>query len=220
MSKNKIIKPSVVDNGDKSLLGKINLEKTDNKLDANFEYFKLSPLKINNSFSNYFKDINHFSEIASEFLGIILPKITSHTYNQICEGSQESKILHFHVIDKDHREIIFEILKKYGFNKEAIEQMMEGKDLVSFSATLGHRHAARAICHKVGNTLYFLFLDTNHHIYMNDKYLRETLFYETCPFYTEKSCSFMPDDCYAVSYLDEKKIKESFCYTYIPSHNL
>ena len=36
------------------------------------------------------------------------------------------------------------------------------------------------------------------------------MFYEDCPQYLEDKCSYMPNDCFAVSYLDEKKIAESF----------
>lgn len=39
---------------------------------------------------------------------------------------------------------------------------------------------------------------------------------EDCPKYLEDDCSYMPNDCFAVSYLDEKKIAESFGYVFKP----
>ena len=124
--------------------------------------------------------------------------------------------MHFHAIDKAHQEIVRDILKEYHFSTLTIDQMLEGNDLFNFSATLGHTYAARIVCHKVDNVLFLLFLDTNHHVYMNEKYLRDSLFYEDCPSYINGDCSYMPSNCFAFGLLDEEKIQESFGYTASP----
>ena len=183
---------------------------------ADFSKFKLSPICLRGEFNNHFKDQQHFCTVAAEFLGKILPKISSHTYSEICEGSQEGRILHFHAIDKSHQLIVQRILSEYGFPKTTIEQMTEGKDVFEFSAALGHTYAARVVCHKDENILYFLFLDTNHHIYINERYVNESLFYEECPAYNDKKCNYMPADCFAVGCLDEQKISDSFGYSASP----
>ena len=90
--------------------------------------------------------------------------------------------------------------------------MLEGDDLFEFSALLGHNDPARIVCHKVENTLQLLFVDTNHHIYINEKYTKDSMFYDFCPMYLQGKCHYMPSECFAVSYLDENKIQETFGY--------
>lgn len=194
------------------LIPKIKQPDQNRPLNVNFSKFKIKPICITGRFNNHFKNYEHFNHIVVGFLGTVLPKITSHTYSEICEGGSENRILHFHTIDDQHREIVREILKAYNFKEFEIDQMMEGDDLFNLSAILGHSYPARLVCHKIENVLYFLFLDTNHHIYMNTKFTEETLFYETCPQYISGKCYIMPIDCYAVGYLDEKKLKETFSY--------
>ena len=188
----------------------------DLNLVIDFSSFKLDPICLSGKFNNHFKDTDHFASIASYFLKNILPKITSHSYKDICEGGVEGRELHFHTIDDSHKELVREVLEKYSFPDSKIEQMFEGNSIFEFSAILGHTYAARVICHKVDNILQLLFIDTNHHIYFNPKYTKESLFYENCPIYAQGSCNYMPFDCYAVSYLDEKKVAESFGYTTTP----
>ena len=186
------------------------------ELIPDFSQFKLSPICLRGEFNNHFKDQQHFCAVAAEFLGKILPKISSHTYSEICEGSQEGRTLHFHAIDKSHQLIVQHILSEYGFPQVTIEQMTEGKDMFEFSAVLGHTYAARIVCHKDENVLSFLFFDTNHHIYINERYVKESLFYEECPAYNDKKCNYMPADCFAVGCLDEQKISDSFGYSASP----
>ena len=189
---------------------------TTGNLIVNFSKFIITPICIKGIFNNHFKDSQHFADISAAFLGVVLPKITTHTYKEICDGSAEGRILHFHTIDDIHRKTVREILKEYRFPTNIIDQMFEGNDIVEFSASLGHVYPARIVCHKVKNELYPLFFDTNHHIYMNEKYLKESLFYEECPTYINKQCAYMPEDCFAVEYLDEELLKERSGYSYSP----
>lgn len=209
--KMKVISPKL-NKGKKDISDKIKHSTETGNLLVNFEKFNLTPVCIRGQFNNHFKNTQHFYDVAAGFLGKVLPKITSHTYAEICEGGQEGRVLHFHTISKKHRKLVSDVLKEYGFSSQTIEQMMEGNDLFDFSATLGHDSPARIVCHKIDNVLYFLFLDTNHHIYMNEKYLGESLFYEDCPVYSDGNCNYMPADCFAVSYLDEQKLKDTMGY--------
>lgn len=51
---------------------------------------------------------------------------------------------------------------------------------------------------------------------MNEKYVGDSLFYEDCPTYISGNCTYMPGDCFAVSFLDEEKVKEALGYTNSP----
>lgn len=119
-------------------------------------------------------------------------------------------------VDEAHRKIIREVLEAYHLPTCVITQVLEGNDIVGFSAALGHIYAARIVCYKVNNTLFPLFFDTNHHIYLNEKYVKESLFYEECPMYQNSQCTYMPAECYAVGYLDEDRLNESYGYTFPP----
>lgn len=184
---------------------------------VDFSKFKLSPICFPNEFNNHFKNQEHFDSVAVEFLGKILPTICARTYSQICEGSRDGKTLHFHTIDKKHLGIVRQILQQYGYPPLTIEQMTEGNDIFEFSAALGHaQHSARIVCHKNDNVLYLLFFDTNHHIYLNERLVKESLFFEFCPLNTAGTCTYMPNDCFAVGYLDEKKLSDSYGYSFDP----
>lgn len=212
---NQVIRPNL-DTSKNTIISKVASIDREEPLIVNFSKLKLVSVCLQDRFNNHFKDSEHFNSVVTGFIGTVLPKITSHTYNEVREGGPESRVLHFHTVDETHREIIREILDLYGFPQHAVNQMLEGNDIIEFSATLGHVHAARMVCHKVNNILYLLFFDTNHHIYMNEKYLKDTLFYEKCPTYTEGKCHYMPAECFAFGYLDEDKLRESFGYSFDP----
>ena len=200
----------------KGISNKVAVPLNPETLSINFSKFKLEPICLRGKFNNHFKNTEQYNSIVTNLLNVVLPKITSHSYNEVCEGSKEGRQLHFHSIDDKHRIIVRDILKEYNFSDKIIDQMFEGNNIYEFSAVFGHIYPARIVCHKVGNVLYFLFIDTNHHIYFDEKYARESMFYEDCPKYLSDDCSYMPNDCFAVSYLDEKKIVESLGYIFKP----
>lgn len=216
MAVNRQVIPPNLASRQNAIAGKVSKATTTYNLIVNFSEFKLKPICLHGKFNNHFKDNDHFSNITSGFLGVVLPKITSHTYNEVCEGSAEGKSLHFHTLDESHRKIVRDILEEYHFPDYKIDQILEGNCIFEFSAALGHVYAARIVCHKVDNVLYPLFFDTNHHIYMNEKFVKESLFYENCPVYLNGNCSNMPIDCFAVSYLDETLLGNSFGYSFSP----
>lgn len=189
----------------------IPLHSSDN-LCISFSNFVFKTISLPNRFNNHFKNDEHFRSVLSDFMQQILPKITSHKFTEICEGSFQGKTLHFHSIDEQHGEIIREILSELSFPKNKIEQIFEGHKLFEFSACLGHIHPARVFGYNVDNIIYLLFLDTNHHIYFNEKYGKDALFYEDCPLYQKNECTYMPNDCFAVGYLDENKLAETYGY--------
>lgn len=212
MPKKQIIGPALTP-GNKTIAEKISVSEQSNNIIVSFSKFNINPICLQDTFNNHFKDYEHFGNVVFNFLGTILPKITSHSYTEICEGSLESKVLHFHSVDEEHRKIVREILEKYGFSPYTIDQMFEGNDIIEFAASLGHIYPARVVCHKVKNVFYLLFFDTNHHIYINERFIKESMFYEHCPNYLAGQCSYMPSDCFAFSYLDEVLLRESLNYS-------
>ena len=102
-----------------------------------------------------------------------------------------------HFEDESHQEIIRDILTEYEYKRPCIVQMLEGSDIFQFPATTSHTYAVRVVCYKIDNVLYLLFLDTNHHIYMNQKYVKESLFDESCPVYLNSNCRYMPTEGFA-----------------------
>ena len=53
--------------------------------------------------------------------------------------------------------------------------------------------------------------------WFNEKYVKDSMFYESCPEYLSKRCPYMPTDCFAFGYLNEELLKESYEYSF--SHN-
>lgn len=200
----------------KNLIGEQSPPVESGNLTISFSKFNLDPVCLRGKFNNCFKDQEHFCAVATSILGKALPKVSSHKYSELCEGGTEGSGIHFHIIDKDHQRLVRDVLEAYGYKAFEIDQIFEGKDLIQFSGTLGHVYPTRVVCHKVRNTLYLLFLDTNHHIYMNEKYVEESLFYEDCPTYLEGKCHFMPSECFAFGNIDVAKLEESYGFTLSP----
>ena len=213
--KNRIVGP-ILGQSQNRIADKVTSAAPAHNLIVNFSKLKLTPICIKGKFNNHFKNDQHFANVTASFLGVVLPKITSHTYKEICDGGSEGRVLHYHSIDDAHRETVRDILEEYHFPAHAIEQMFEADDIVEFAASLGHVYAARIVCHKVNNVLHPLFFDTNHHIYLNEKYVRESMFYEDCPTYLSERCPYMPTDCFAVGCLNEELLKESYGYSFSP----
>lgn len=214
-SKQRIVVP-ILDRSQNKIAGKVTSAAHTNNLIVNFSKLNLTPVCIKGKFNNHFKNDQHFASITANFLGVVLPKITSHTYKEICDGGSEGRALHYHSVDEDHRKNIREVLEAYHIPTHAIEQMFEGNNIVQFSASLGHIYPARIVCHRVDNVLHPLFFDTNHHIYLNEKYVRDGMFYEKCPEYLSGQCPYMPTDCFAFGYLNEELLKESYEYSFSP----
>jgi len=214
-SKNKVVSP-VLDSFQNRIAGKVSAEAPADRVIVDFSKLNITPICINGKFNNHYKDDQHFARVAASFIGTVLPKITSHTYKEICQGGSEGKVLHFHSVDDVHRKTVREVLEEYKVPSHVIDQMFEGNDIVVFSASLGHVNAARIVCHKVNNVLYLLFFDTNHHIYMYEKHVKESLFFEYCPMYQSELCPYMPSECFVVDYLNEDLLRESYGYSSSP----
>ena len=101
----------------KGISDKISVPENPDTLSVSFSKFKLDPICLRGKFNNHFKDNQQYISIVTSLLSVVLPKITSHSYGEVCEGSNEGRQLHFHTIDDKHRKIVREILKEYNFSK-------------------------------------------------------------------------------------------------------
>jgi len=179
------------------------------RLSCSFEYFKCQPICINHRFNNHFRDSHDYFDVLYNFLGVVLPKICEVTYNEL---KADNHGLHFHVIKEvDKRELINKIMKEYNYNNSYIEQVV-GDSLFEFKASLQGHSPSRVVAYLSDNIIYVLFFDTNHHIYIDKDKTKDSLYFEYCPTYLESKCKYMPDDCFAVDYLDVEKIEKSYCY--------
>lgn len=135
MAKRKIIphpnKPDI-----KEISDKISVPEKVDTLSISFSKFKLDPICLRGKFNNHFKDNQQYISIVTSLLRVVLPKITSHSYGEVCAGSNEGRQLHFHTIDDKHRIIVKEILKEYNFSDTMVDQMFEGNNIYEFSAYL------------------------------------------------------------------------------------
>ena len=81
--------------------------------------------------------------------------------------------------------------------------------------------ATRIVFERIDNLISFLFLDPNHHIYMNRKYVEQnhSLFYDFCPVNLKGNCQRMDylGTCFAFEFLDEQKYNNTYNYKYEPN---
>lgn len=158
------------------------IAKQQNSVCVDFSFFKANPIKINGVFNNHFRNGNEASRDLYNFLGEVLPKICTEPFTALINN--ESRALHFHAIDQKHQEIVQKVLIKYGYSSDYIFQVLSG-GIYEFKASFDAHSPARAVAYKMDNTLFLLFLDSNHHIYMNDSKKGDSLFYEHCPDYID-----------------------------------
>jgi len=196
-----------------SLIPKPNekITKIEDSIYVDFRFFKAKSISINGTFNNHFRNGDDASRDLYNFLGEVLPKVCSESF--ISLSNNESKALHFHKIDVKHQDIVKKIMKSYEYSDNYIAQVL-GDNLFEFKASFDAHSPARVVAYKSDNILFPLFLDSNHHIYMNESKMGDSLFYEYCPDYIARRCNYMPDKCYAFDYLDYKKLSESFNNSY------
>lgn len=179
-----------------------------------FSNFKMSPISID-GFNNYYHDQEEYIRKLSIFIGKALPLLSNEKMS-IFSDRAKMKALHLHSL-QGKEEILYKIFEKYNFNEAAIDNFLEGADIFQLEVPF-ENGASRVVFQKIDNLISFLFLDPNHHIYMNKKIVNAngSLFYEYCPVNIEGACERMKyfNTCFAFEYLNEEKYKASFDYTY------
>ena len=203
MSKKKIPFPVITSNAIKTP----QIPEDPKGIRVDFRYFHISPIRVNGVFNNHFKNTEAENSNLCSFLGTVLPKICSEDSIEQLLKSQRNT-MHFHIVREKPLEKVTTVLKEYRFPVDFIEQISDS--IYEFKASMKDGNAARIVAYRVGNTLYPLFFDSNHHIYFNDSKSGNSLFYAYCPRALEDNCSYIIKDCFARDYLDEEKIKKSY----------
>ena len=196
------------------------LLKSKNRIFFTFEDFRVKPINIEKEFNNHFEDQNDYINRMNKLMEF-LNMFSSYRIEDLHSGGGLKKQLHFHRVDKNI-ETVEKILTTYGFNEEKIESIISGNRLYQISLE-AKRSSIRVIVEWTENIFSILFLDTNHHIYMNEKLTKNenTLFYNYCPKYEEDECESIKymDECYAFEYLDHEKIRKTYGYSYSPNED-
>lgn len=184
-----------------------------------FSNFKLYPINIDGVFNNHFNNANEYIRKITVLFGQALPLLSNESYNMFRELSKV-KSMHIHQLH-GKEDILKQIFKKYGYSDEAINNFMEGSEIYQLEIPF-ENGATRIVFQRIDNLISFLFLDSNHHIYMNKKFVDQnhSLFYEYCPLNQNNSCQRMNyfNTCFAFEYLDENKYNNSFGYTFDPKN--
>lgn len=186
-----------------------------------FSNFKFYPINIKGVFNNYYKAEEDYIRIVSNILENGLPTLSNEN-EQLFSDVTKLNLLHIHKIERKD-DILRQIFKEYGFNEIQINNMVEGLNIYQYEIP-NENGASRFVFEKSGNIISFLFLDTNHHIYMNKSIVdgNNSLFYEYCPVYKSDQCTRMDyilGTCIAVDYIDKDKYRNSFDYSYSPTHS-
>lgn len=181
---------------------------------VNFKYFKLDCRK-SRGFNNHFGNSSHYQDVLTNFIGKILPEISSLTPATLNSDGLKTDQFHFHKIDSDHIEKVRAVLKLYSFNDTLINQFLDGEQLFEFAGNLKGKFESRIICENIDNVLYFLFFDTNHHIYFDKDKAGKSSKYLYCPYKDLKLCNYLYV-CTANEFLDQVKIEETYNYGYSP----
>lgn len=215
----KFVKPPVMPTGPEFRIVKNNgVLDNDAPLLFTFSNFKFSPINIDGVFNNYFENEEEYIRKVSILIGKALPLLSNESYRLFNDVSKASN-MHLHRL-QGKENILKQIFKEYQFNEETINNFIEGADIYQLEVPF-ENGATRVVFERIDNLISFLFLDPNHHIYMNAKLVdrANSLFYEYCPVFQENLCQRMDylGTCFAFEYLDEKAYNRSFENKYNPN---
>lgn len=184
-----------------------------------FGEFKLSPINLDGEFNNYYSNEDSYINKITLFLGKALPLLSKEKTSLFESEYNKMNSIHLHKIN-DKSEIIEKILTEYGFPKTNIDNILEGQDLYQLEVPYING-SMRIVFQRIGNIVSFLFMDPNHHIYMNKDKVKSqnSLFYEYCPINKYKACDRLDyfRTCFAFEFLDEEKYELSFKNDYYPN---
>lgn len=187
-------------------------------LTFSFSNFRFTPINIDDVFNNHYKDETEYVRKISTLIGKALPLLSKESSSLFSDISKITK-LHLHKI-LNKQELLFEILQKYGFSNQFIDDLLEGAEIYQFEVPY-ENGATRIVFQKIDNLISFLFMDPNHHIYLNSEKTNRSgsMFYEYCPVYLNAQCYRMDylKTCLAFDYLDQERLDTTFGYDYSPN---
>ncbi|MFQ8631706.1 MAG: hypothetical protein ACLSAJ_10295 [Intestinibacter bartlettii] len=187
------------------------------KLIFSFDKFHLNSINIQGEYNNYYENEEHFFKVIITLLNEVLKRFSNEEIDDLKKDKAKNKYIHFHRIEKDKIDIIEKILKEYKFGEDITSNILEGNCIYQIEIPITDK-APRLVIELIGNVAHLLFIDTNHHIYLNKKKVDDanSLFYEYCPVYDMNKCERMDyfKTCFCVDFLDEKKFRASYEYDY------
>lgn len=215
----KLVKAPVVPTGPEFRIVKNNgVLDTDAPLLFTFSNFKFFPINIDGVFNNFFETEEECTRKISILMGKALPLLSNENYSLFNDVSKANN-MHIHRLH-GKEDILKQIFKEYQFNDDAINNFIEGAEIYQLEVPF-ENGATRVVFERIDNLISFLFLDPNHHIYMNQKLVdrANSLFYEYCPVAQAQLCQRMDylGTCFAFEYLDETAYNKSFENTFDPN---
>lgn len=183
-----------------------------------FSNFKMSPINIDGVFNNYFGDETEYIRKVTILFEKALPLLSNEKYSLFNDPSK-TEALHLHQLH-GKEDILQKIFTAYHFGEQAINNFIEGAEIYQLEVPY-ENGATRIVFERIDNLISFLFLDPNHHIYMNRKYVEQnhSLFYDFCPVNLKGNCQRMDylGTCFAFEFLDEQKYNNTYNYKYDPN---
>ncbi|MCI8732149.1 MAG: hypothetical protein HFH57_13690 [Lachnospiraceae bacterium] len=183
-----------------------------------FSNFKMSPINIDGVFNNYFGDETEYIRKVTILFEKALPLLSNEKYSLFNDPSK-TEALHLHQLH-GKEDILQKIFTAYHFGEQAINNFIEGAEIYQLEVPY-ENGATRIVFERIDNLISFLFLDPNHHIYMNRKYVEQnhSLFYDFCPVNLKGNCQRMDylGTCFAFEFLDEQKYNNTYNYKYEPN---
>lgn len=183
-----------------------------------FSNFKMSPINIDGVFNNYFGDETEYIRKVTILFEKALPLLSNEKYSLFNDPSK-TEALHLHQLH-GKEDILQKIFTAYHFGEQAINNFIEGAEIYQLEVPY-ENGATRIVFERIDNLISFLFLDPNHHIYMNRKYVQQnhSLFYDFCPVNLKGNCQRMDylGTCFAFEFLDEQKYNNTYNYKYDPN---
>lgn len=177
-----------------------------------FSSFKAEAISIKR-FNNHYRDIDEYVRKMSILFRFGLP-LLSREKASIFSDLSKMNTLHLHKI-KGKDNLLRKIFNEYGYNSEAIENILDDGDIYQLEIPY-ENGATRIVFLRAENVISFLFLDPNHHIYLNEQKTTAdgSLFYEVCPVNEANLCKRMDylHTCFMFDFLDEKKYRETYGY--------
>lgn len=201
----------------KSLVKNRGALRNDAPLNFTFSHFRLYPINIDGVFNNHFKTPEEYIRKMTVFLGEALPLLSTESQSIFSDKSKR-RFMHLHKLDG--KEVVLQqIFEAYEYNEHDIESFFEGGEIYQLEM-LFDNGATRIIFERIRETISFLFLDPNHHIYLDKEKVdrAKSLFFEYCPINQAGTCERMNvfHTCFAFEYLDEDLYYQSFDCNYTP----
>ena len=198
----------------------------DDGLSFSFKRFKKSCINIA-GFNNHFLNANHYSNVWHQFTKDTLFVISQEKRSTLFSNDNANTgalrgYLHLHQI-RQKDSLLRKIFEEYRYTENEIDNFIEGARIYQMEIR-SNIVKTRIVFHYVDGVLYFLFFDTNHHIYMDEEKTRHegSLRYGYCISNDAIPCSLAYgelQDCPIREYMDWKKYSESMGFAYNPEDN-